>query len=128
MKIDTCFVKRALDYQICHFGLVHNDSGDIIAVAYERFRFVCGLTLLLCHEHLPDGNCVAPVLGVRDGRITIAGVILEREDAVDCLDGPGAFKLDDLGFPHGGISIGTFVNGTVAREKSQYVQIEIRTD
>ena len=83
---------------------------------------------LFCHEHFPDRNGMATVLGVRDGRITIAGVILEREDAVDCLDGSGAFKLNDLGFPHGGISIATFVNGTVAREKSQYVQIEIRTD
>ena len=71
---------------------------------------------------------MAAVLGMGDGGITITRIILKREDAVDCLDGSGALQLDDLGFSHGRVGVRTFINGTVAREKSQYVQIEIRTD
>ena len=68
---------------------------------------------------------MAAVLGVGDGGITITRIILKREDAVDCLDGSGALQLDDLCFSHGRVGVRTFINGTVAREKSQYVQLKL---
>ena len=68
------------------------------------------------------------ILSMGECCIAIACIIFKREDAIDGLDGPRTFELDYLGFLHGGVGIAAFIEGTVARGKSQYVQYEFRTD
>ena len=94
----------------------------------KGFGVVCGLALKFGHQHFLYRDSMTSVLRMGECCIAIASIIIKREDAIDCLDRSRSFELDHLGFLHGGVGIAAFIEGTVAREKSQYVQYEFRTD